>query len=139
MTTAWTGIAAMLILDRLGKGIRTAPRDALISLSVPKERLGTAFGIHRAMDAMGAMLGPILAFVILTGLPGAFDVVLVTSFLVALIGVAVLSLFVENRFELARGDFELGREPCHCLAASGDASVPSPVGLHARVERDDHK
>jgi MFS family permease len=96
-TTAWTGIAGVLVIDRLGKGLRTAPRDALISLSVPKERLGTAFGVHRAMDAMGAMLGPILAFVILTALPGAFDVVFVTSFLVALIGVAVLSLFVENR------------------------------------------
>jgi MFS family permease len=46
---------------------------------------------------MGAMLGPILAFVILSALPGAFDVVFVTSFLVALIGVAVLALFVENR------------------------------------------
>lgn len=96
-TTAWTGIAGVLVIDRLGKGLRTAPRDALISLSVPKERLGTAFGVHRAMDAMGAMLGPILAFLILTGLPGAFDVVFVTSFLVALIGVAVLALFVENR------------------------------------------
>jgi MFS family permease len=97
MTTAWTGIASVLVLDRLGKGIRTAPRDALISLSVPQERLGTAFGVHRAMDAMGAMIGPIVAFLILTALPGAFDVVFVTSFLVAIVGVAVLSLFVENR------------------------------------------
>ena len=70
VTTAWTGIAGFLIIDRLGKGLRTAPRDALISLSVPKEKLGTAFGVHRAMDAMGAMLGPILAFVILTWLAG---------------------------------------------------------------------
>lgn len=106
MTTAWTGIAGVLILDRLGKGIRTAPRDALISLSVPKEKLGTAFGVHRAMDAMGAMLGPILAFVILSALPGAFDVVFVTSFLVALIGVAVLALFVENRSSLRVSSIE---------------------------------
>ena len=97
VTTAWTGIAGVLVIDRLGKGLRTAPRDALISLSVPREKLGTAFGVHRAMDAMGAMLGPILAFVILTALPGAFDVVFVTSFLVALIGLAVIALFVENR------------------------------------------
>jgi MFS family permease len=96
-TTAWTGIAGVLVIDRLGKGLRTAPRDAMISLSVPKEHLGSAFGVHRAMDAMGAMLGPILAFVILAGLPGAFDVVFVTSFLVALIGLAVLGLFVESR------------------------------------------
>jgi MFS family permease len=106
MTTAWTGIAGILVIDRLGKGLRTAPRDALISLSAPNDRLGTAFGVHRAMDAMGAMLGPILAFVLLTLVPGAFDVVFVTSFLVALIGLAVLLLFVENRpvkLDLARG------------------------------------
>jgi MFS family permease len=97
MTTAWTGIAGILVVDRLGKGLRTAPRDALISLSAPSDRLGTAFGVHRAMDAMGAMLGPVLAFVLLTFVPRAFDVVFVTSFLVSLIGLAVLLLFVENR------------------------------------------
>jgi MFS family permease len=97
MTTAWTGIAGILVVDRLGKGLRTAPRFALISLSAPSDRLGTAFGVHRAMDAMGAMLGPVLAFVLLTFVPRAFDVVFVTSFLVSLIGLAVLLLFVENR------------------------------------------
>jgi MFS family permease len=92
-------IAGVLVVDRLGKGIRTAPRDALISLSAPREQLGQAFGVHRAMDAAGAMLGPILAFALLALLPGAFDVVFVTSFLVALIGLAVLAFFVENRRE----------------------------------------
>ena len=61
-------------VDRLGKGLRTAPRDSLISLSVPRDQLGFAFGVHRAMDAMGAMIGPILAFTLLALLPGAFDV-----------------------------------------------------------------
>ena len=49
-------------VDRTGKGIRTAPRDAMISLSTPKEQLGTAFGVHRALDTTGAMIGPLLAF-----------------------------------------------------------------------------
>ncbi len=96
-TTAWTGIAGVLVVDRLGKGLRTAPRDALISLSVGRESLGTAFGVHRAMDAMGAMLGPIVAFLLLTALPGAFDAVFVVSFLVAVIGVGILVLFVRNQ------------------------------------------
>lgn len=92
-------IAGVLVVDRLGKGIRTAPRDALISLSAPRDQLGLAFGVHRAMDAAGAMLGPIVAFALLVILPGAFDVVFVTSFFVALIGLAVLAFFVENRRE----------------------------------------
>ena len=96
-TTSWTGIAALLTLDRLGKGVRTAPRDALISLSVPRERLGLAFGVHRAMDAVGAMLGPIVAFAILGSIRNGFDVVFVTSLCLAIVGVAVLGFFVENR------------------------------------------
>jgi MFS family permease len=96
-TATGPGIATVLIVDRLGKGLRTAPRDALISLSVPREQLGIAFGVHRALDAMGAMLGPIVAFALLALIPGAFDVVFVTSFCVALVGLAVLFFFVENR------------------------------------------
>ena len=60
--SAWGALAAVIFLDRTGKGIRTAPRDALISLSTTPERLGTAFGIHRALDTTGAMIGPLLAF-----------------------------------------------------------------------------
>jgi MFS family permease len=96
-TTTWTGITALLTLDRLGKGVRTAPRDALISLSVPRERLGLAFGVHRAMDAVGAMLGPVVAFAILRTVRNGFDVVFVTSLCVSIVGVAVLGFFVENR------------------------------------------
>ena len=60
--TAVSSIAAVVLIDRFGKGIRTAPRDAMISLATPKEQLGTAFGVHRAMDTVGAMIGPLLAF-----------------------------------------------------------------------------
>ncbi len=65
------GLSAIILADRLGKGVRTAPRDALISLSSTREGLATAFGVHRAMDTAGAMLGPIVAFGILLAAPGA--------------------------------------------------------------------
>ena len=52
-------------LDRTGKGLRTAPRDALIAESAPKEALGRAYGLHRSLDTLGATLGPFLAFLLL--------------------------------------------------------------------------
>ena len=94
--SAWGALAAVIFLDRTGKGIRTAPRDALISLSTTPERLGTAFGIHRALDTTGAMLGPLLAFGLLMLVPQGFDSVFVVSFVFAILGVAMLALFVRN-------------------------------------------
>jgi MFS family permease len=95
--TAVSAIGAVVLLDRAGKGIRTAPRDAMISLSTRKDQLGTAFGVHRAMDTTGAMLGPLLAFAILALAPLAFDSIFLVSFCLALLGVGVLVLFVQPR------------------------------------------
>jgi MFS family permease len=93
---AWVWASAAIALDRVGKGIRTSPRDSLISLSAQPERLGLAFGIHRALDTAGALLGPLVAFAILAVLPRAFDLVLVTSFFVAIAGLAAILCFVRD-------------------------------------------
>jgi MFS family permease len=95
------GIGAIVAVDRVGKGIRTAPRDALISLSSRRESLATSFGVHRAMDSVGAMLGPLVAFGILLAAPARFDAVFVVSTLFALLGLAVLVLTVQGRPERA--------------------------------------
>jgi MFS family permease len=92
--TALSAIGAVVLIDRVGKGIRTAPRDAMISLATPRAELGTAFGVHRALDTTGAMLGPLLAFSLLAIAPLAFTSIFVVSFLLAVVGVAVLVLFV---------------------------------------------
>jgi MFS family permease len=92
----WPATGALAV-DRIGKGIRSSPRDALISLSARPSRLGTAFGVHRAFDTAGAVAGPIVAFAVLRAAPDAYDAVFVVSFLVALIGLGVLVLFVQNR------------------------------------------
>jgi MFS family permease len=94
---SWGAIAGLVLVDRTGKGIRTAPRDALIALSTPPAELATAFGVHRALDTAGAMIGPLLAFLLLSLAPGAFDTIFVVSFCFALLGLGVLTLFVENR------------------------------------------
>jgi MFS family permease len=91
------GIASVIFLDRTGKGIRTAPRDALISLSTPAESLGTAFGVHRTLDTAGALIGPLLAFALLAAVPGSYDAIFVVSFAFALLGFGILTTFVENR------------------------------------------
>lgn len=93
---SFSAITALIMLDRTGKGIRTGPRDAMISLSTPKEQLGTAFGVHRALDTTGAVLGPVLAFALLALNPVAFSTVFLVSFCFALIGLGVLVLFVDE-------------------------------------------
>jgi MFS family permease len=95
--STWGVFATILSIDRVGKGIRTAPRDALISLATPPRDLASAFGVHRAMDTVGVFVGPLLAFWILASMPGRFDAVFVISFAAALIGLAVLVLLVDDR------------------------------------------
>ena len=58
MATGWGMVLTARFTDRVGKGIRTAPRDAIIAASTPPERLGLAFGFHRALDTAGAVVGP---------------------------------------------------------------------------------
>ncbi|MFG2138097.1 MFS transporter [Streptomyces sp. NPDC048650] len=91
------GIGASLAADRIGKGVRTAPRDALISLSAPPDMLGRAFGVHRAMDTTGALLGPLAAFALLWATADAYDAVFVVSFCTGLLGVLLLVAFVPGR------------------------------------------
>ena len=93
---SWPLIAGVVAFDRAAKGARAVPRDVLISLSSRPDGLATAFGVHRALDSAGAMLGPLVALAILGTLPNAFDVVFVASFSVALVGLGVLLLFVTN-------------------------------------------
>jgi len=114
-------IGALVASDRVGKGIRTAPRDALISLSSTKAGLATAFGVHRAMDSAGAMLGPLVAFGILLAAPARFDAVFVVSTAFALLGLAVLVLAVHGR---------PGRAP-----AAADPRPSLPAALRIAADR----
>jgi MFS family permease len=65
LATSWFQVLAIRFTDRVGKGIRTAPRDALLADLVPAESRGKAFGLQRAMDNAGAMVGPLLASALL--------------------------------------------------------------------------
>jgi len=100
---SWTITAVILALDRMGKSIRTAPRDAMISLSSNPRALATAFAVHRALDTGGSVIGPILAFLLLEMVPGDFRFVLVVSFCVALLGLGLITLLVDKPQVAATG------------------------------------
>ena len=76
------------LIDRVGKGVREPARDALLSLSAETSSVGRSFGFHRAMDQAGAILGPLVAFLILRAWPNAFNTVFVTAF-----ALGILALF----------------------------------------------
>ncbi|WP_223256212.1 MFS transporter [Micromonospora endophytica] len=94
--TSFAAITAVVTADRLGKGLRTAPRDALIAAVSKPEALGRAFGVHRALDTVGAALGPLVAFALLLLVPGGYDSIFVVSFAFAVAGLAVLVLYVPD-------------------------------------------
>lgn len=85
LATSWPGVLACRLADRLGKGLRSAPRDALLTLSVEPQRRGLAFGFHRAMDNLGAVVGPVVAAILL-----AAGVPLRTVFLLAVVPAIVV-------------------------------------------------
>ena len=92
--SSWTGVLLCRIADRIGKGVRTAPRDALLNLSVEPNQRGLAFGFHRAMDNMGAVVGPLLAAGLLAlGMPLHY---VLLSAVVPAIAVIALSLTVRE-------------------------------------------
>jgi MFS family permease len=101
---ALTGVVA---LDRLGKGLRTGPRDAMIAGASTPERLGRNFGVHRALDTAGAMAGPLLAFGVLAVVPAGlagYRAVFVLSIAAAVVGLAFLLLAVPSRVRGSAGE-----------------------------------
>lgn len=93
--TAVGGVLALRVTDRIGKGLREAPRDAIISLSVKKDELGRSFGYQRMMDSLGGIFGPLAAFGILSVFDLHFDVVFLTSFFVGIFALITLAFVTD--------------------------------------------
>lgn len=96
-------------LERVGKGLRAAPRDSLVSGSVPKQEAGRSFGFHKAMDNSGAIFGPLAALVLLYFFPQNFKVIFLFATIPALLGVATIVLFIKE----AKGDKKEARPSFH--------------------------
>jgi MFS family permease len=116
-------VALFTASDRIGKAIRAAPRDALISLSAPPDQLATAFGVHRALDAAGAAAGPLIAWAVLWYLPSRYDVVFFAALVLAFLGVIALLLLVEDR-QVSRGVRPLHAAPVLPGTLSAFAAAP---------------
>src|SRR5688500_6340235 len=95
-------VLAVRFADRVGKGIRTAPRDALIAESIPTEHHGAAYGYHRAADHFGAVLGPLAASALLLALPGRYRLVFALAAVPAILSVVVLAAKVHDTGVTAR-------------------------------------
>jgi MFS family permease len=96
LSASWPMVLVSRVVDRFGKGIRTAPRDALIADSTDASKRGSAYGLHRAMDASGATIGVILAYYLITSLKDNYKEIFLLSVIPAILGVLVL-LFVRER------------------------------------------
>ena len=101
---AWSWVLAVRVADRLGKGIRTAPRDALVADSIDEERRGLAFGLHRAGDTAGAFIGVLAAAAIvwMTGRNAidlsrrTFQIAVLISILPAILAVIILAFGAQD-------------------------------------------
>jgi MFS family permease len=101
LSTLWPHVLAARFIDRFGKGLRTAPRDALIAENTPPESRGRAFGFHRSMDTAGAVMGPLIGFLFLRYFVTSNDLSAMRSlywlaFIPGVIGVLALAYFVRE-------------------------------------------
>lgn len=89
IATSWTGVLAARVIDRIGKGIRVAPRDALVEESSEKNKLGRSYGLHKMLDMVGSALGVLLAYFIITNNVD-FETAFLYSIIPAIIGVLMI-------------------------------------------------
>ena len=95
-------------IDRLGKGVRTAARDALLSQNASKETKARVFGFHRSMDTVGAAIGPILALLLLFFYPGKYKTLFYLAFIPGILSILLIFLLKEKRqpvSTLGKGSF----------------------------------
>jgi MFS family permease len=98
LSSNWLHVFFSRSFDRFGKGIRTAPRDALISESIAKEKRGMAFGLHRMMDTLGAAVGVVLAYYFLKNTGDSYRRVFLYALIPAVLGIGLLFLVRERKY-----------------------------------------
>ena len=91
LAATWHLVLVSRLIDRIGKGVRTSARDVMIAAACAPDARGKAFGLHRAMDTIGAFFGPILAVILLSVFHFSYQTIFIIAFIPAVIGVATLA------------------------------------------------
>lgn len=125
LASAWFHVLGIRFADRLGKGIRGAPRDAMLADFAPEGQRGRVFGFHRAMDHSGAVLGPLLAAVFLYLYPGEYRTLFALTVIPGIIVVAIILALPESS-RLPRAP--LARPSPSAPSAPGHTDTPAPPG-----------
>ena len=94
---SWPFVLLARVVDRFGKGIRTSARDAMIADSSLEQYRGKAFGLHRAMDTCGAIIGPLLLLLFLSHFQYSYRTIFIIAAIPAAIGIALLAIFVREK------------------------------------------
>src|SRR5688572_15114787 len=97
LTTSWPQVLAVRVVDRTGKGIRGAPRDAMLAHFADASSRGRVFGFHRAMDHSGAIVGPLVATAFLYFLPGEYRLLFALTAIPGALAVAMLFFVREDK------------------------------------------
>jgi MFS family permease len=118
LSWVWPVVLVGRVVDRTGKGIRSAPRDALLATDVPEEHLGRVFGFHRFADTGGAVIGPLLGLAVLALANGNIRVALWVAVIPAVLSVLLVSLTKDHPVSAA--------QPA-APSASSASSAPRPV------------
>jgi len=97
LVNTWPMALVLIFLDRVGKGVRGSPRDAMMADSTPKQYMGKAFGFHRSMDTFGAAIGPLLTWLILVVTNNDLRAVFAWTIVPGILSVLVLLLFLREK------------------------------------------
>jgi MFS family permease len=125
LTTTWTQVFAVRVLDRVGKGVRSAPRDAMLASWATPTTRGKVYGFHRGMDHAGAIIGPTLASVFLFFYPDQYRVLFGLTIVPGAIAVALILLVAEPDAEQAGPKTRAASDAAETHATSIMASAPS--------------
>jgi MFS family permease len=126
-TTGWQQVLVIRALDRTGKGIRGAPRDAMLARFATESSRGRIFGFHRAMDHTGAIVGPLIATVFLSFLPGQYRTLFLITLIPGALAVAMLFWVQEPDADVVAEQQEPGSLDPAAIRGASDARVREPL------------